>query len=179
MGDRLIDFLIWGVLLLFTAKGFLKGLVREVCSLLGLVVGGWAAFRFSPSLAVMMKPLLPLPHTVSTVLAFALIFIASGILAWLVGNLLTAVFRLVLLGGVNRFVGAAFGLLEGGLLLCMVLALGSGPSAPVAVRHKVETSATARLFSDSGRELLAGWRHARHGETEQNSATKEKKKHTP
>src|SRR5512136_2431164 len=175
MGDRLIEYLIWGILLLFTVKGFLKGLVREVCSLLGLVVGGWAAFRFSSSLAVLMKPLLPLPHGVSTALAFMLILIVSGILAWLIGHLLTAVFKLVLLGGVNRFGGTAFGLLEGALLLCMLLALGSGPSAPKTLKQKVEASATARPFVTCGRELMGGWRHARHGEPEQVSVTKELK----
>jgi len=141
-------------------KGFLKGLIREVCSLLGLVVGGWAAFRFSSSLAVMMKPLLPLPHGVSTVLAFVLILIASGILAWLVGHLLTAMFKLILLGWVNRIGGTAFGLLEGALLLCLLLAVGSGPSAPAVVRQKVEASATARPFIVCGRELQAGWKRS-------------------
>jgi membrane protein required for colicin V production len=175
MGDRLIEYLIWGILLLFTVKGFLKGLVREVCSLLGLVVGGWAAFRFSPSLAVMMKPLLPLPHGVSTVLAFILILIASGILAWLVGHLLTAVFKLVLLGGINRIGGSALGLLEGALLLCMLLTLGSGPSAPKTLKQKVEASASAHPFVTCGRELLAGWRHSRHDEPGQSSAAKETK----
>ncbi len=154
----LIEYLIWGVLLLFMVKGFLKGLIREVCSLLGLVVGGWGAFRFSPSLAVLMKPLLPLPHGVSTVLAFLLIILISGIMAWLVGHLLTAVMKLVLLGGINRFGGTAFGLLEGALLLSILLALASGPSAPVKVRKKVEASAMARPFIESGRDLMEGWR---------------------
>jgi membrane protein required for colicin V production len=142
-------------------KGFLKGLVREVCSLLGLVVGGWGAFRFSPSLAVLMKPLLPLPHGVSTALAFVLILIFSGILAWLAGHLLTAVFKLVLLGGVNRMGGTAFGLMEGALFLCMLLALGSGPLVPKSVKKKVDASATARPFVACGQELLDGWRRVK------------------
>ena len=161
MGDRLIEYLIWGILLLFTVKGFLKGLIREVCSLLGLVVGGWAAFRFAPSLAVVMKPLLPLPPGVSTVLSFVLILIASGFLAWFVGHLLTAVFKLVLLGGVNRIGGAVLGLLEGALLLCVLLALGSGSPTPETLRGKILASPSARPFVTCGRELLAGWRHAR------------------
>jgi membrane protein required for colicin V production len=123
-----------------------------------------------------MKPLLPLPHGVMTVLAFVLILIASGILAWLFGHLLTAVFKLVLLGGVNRVGGTVFGLIEGAVLLSMVLALGSGSSAPASLRHRIDTSATARPFVTCGRELLAGWRHAPHGEPEKLSGTTEKKK---
>lgn len=159
--DVLIEYLIWGVLLLFMVKGFLKGLVREVCSLLGLVVGGWAAFRFSSPLAVTMKPLLPLPHGVATVLAFVLILIASGILAWLLGHLLTAAFKLVLLGGVNRAGGVALGLLEGAFLLCILLSLATAPWAPQPLRQKVEASATARPFIACGRELQAGWQKRR------------------
>lgn len=136
----------------------MKGLIRELCSLLGLVVGGWGAFRFSPYLAVLMKPLLPLPHGVAIVLAFVLIILISGIMAWLVGHLLTTLFKLVFLGGINRFGGTAFGLLEGALFLCILLALGSGPLAPQPVKRKVEASATARPFVSTGRELLDGWR---------------------
>ncbi len=108
-----------------------------------------------------MKPLLPLPHGVSTVLAFVLILIIFGIMAWLVGHLLTAVFKLVLLGGLNRLGGSAFGLLEGALLLCLLLALGSGPLAPKAVKKRVDASATARPLVSCGRELLDGWRRVK------------------
>ena len=175
MGDSLIEYLIWSILLLFTVKGFLKGLVREACSLLGLVVGGWAAFRFYPSLAVMMKPLLPLPHDVATVLAFALILITSGIIAWLVGHLLTAAFKLVHLGEINRIIGGVFGLLEGALLLCLLLALGSKQPTPATWQQKVAASATARPFVTCGRELLDGWRHVRLEESDQFPVAKERK----
>ncbi len=161
MGDRLIEYLVWGILLLFSVKGCFKGLIREVCSLLGLVVGGWGAFRFSPSLALLMKPLLPLPHGISIALSFILILVASGILAWFVGHLLTVIFKLVLLGGINRAGGALFGLLEGALLLSLLLGVGSAPPAPETVRRKVEGSAAARPFVNCGRELLAGWRRGR------------------
>jgi len=37
---NLVDILIWAILLLFVIKGFLKGFLKEACSLLGLLVGG-------------------------------------------------------------------------------------------------------------------------------------------
>lgn len=157
----LVEYLIWGVLLLFAVKGCLKGLVREVCSLSGLAVGGWAAFRFSSSLAVMIKPLLPLPHSISVAVAFLLTIFASGLLFWAVGHVLTVIFKLVLMGGINRVGGTVFGLLEGSLLLSILLPFAMGPSAPSAVKHKIEASSTARPFIACGRELQAGWRHVR------------------
>jgi membrane protein required for colicin V production len=157
MGANLLDFLVWGVLLLFSVKGFLKGLVREICSLLGLVTGGWAAFRYASPLSTAVGHSLPLPHSVSVILTFVLILLASMLLFSLCGYLVTAVFRLVCLGGANRIGGTALGFCEGALLLSIVLAFGTSPLSPASVRQKVEASTSARPFAVCGREILAGW----------------------
>ena len=66
----LLDILIWAFLLGFVVKGFMKGLVREVCSLLGLVTGGWAAFKYYSYLAEAIRPFIHLPQHVALVLSF-------------------------------------------------------------------------------------------------------------
>jgi len=156
-GMSLVDILIWAVLLIFVAKGFWKGLVREVCTLAGLIAGGWAAFRYSSSLAGVMRPVIHLPEHVAGALAFLVIFFLVGLLFFLIGYLVTVVFKVMLLGGINRVGGAVFGLLEGAFLLCMVLALCMHDPMPVKLRLALQRSSTARPFLQAGSDIIAGW----------------------
>ena len=156
----LVDIIIWGILLAFAAKGFLKGLVREVCFLLGLVAGGWGAFKYSASLAGFSKPFIHLPSHVASALSFVFIFLTISLIFFLVGNLLTVVSKLMLLGGINKVGGVVFGLMEGAFLLCMALYFCSGKMAPEKLRHYLFSSPTARTFSQTGREIVLGWEHS-------------------
>lgn len=153
----LVDILIWAVLLVFVVKGFLKGLIREVCSLLGLVMGGWAACKYYPYLAEATRRLIHLPHHVAMGLSFVLIFLLIGCLFYLLGHLLTVVFKVMLLGGVNRVGGIFFGLLEGAFVLCLVLYFATSRQMPEKFSHYVLRSPTARAFVTSGREIIGGW----------------------
>ncbi len=155
-----VDILIWAVLLYFLVKGFMKGLVKEACSLLGLLAGGWAAFKYHLHLAESLRPFIHLPQSVASVLSFFFIFIAMGLLFYLLGHLLTVVCKIMLLGGINRIGGILFGLLEGAFLLCMVLYFFSGKAAPEKVRGWLSHSRTARAFIATGREIVAGWEEA-------------------
>jgi len=153
----LVDILIWAILLIFVAKGFWKGLVREICTLAGLVAGGWAAFRYSSPLAEAARPFIHLPQHVAGALSFLVIFFLVGLLFFLVGYLLTVVFKIMLLGGINRVGGALFGLLEGAFILCMVLSIGTAKPMPVKLRTALERSPSARPFIQAGREIISGW----------------------
>jgi membrane protein required for colicin V production len=153
----LVDILILAVLLIFVIKGFMKGLVREVCSLLGLVAGGWASFRYYHYVAEAIRPFVHLPQHIARVISFILLFLIIGLLFYLFGHLLTAIFRIMLLGSVNRIGGLLFGLLEGAAVLCIVLYFGTTSPAPRKVQDAVTRSKAARPFVYSGREMISGW----------------------
>lgn len=153
----LLDILIWAVLLFFIAKGFSKGLVREACSLLGLVFGGWAAFRYYSSLSQGIRVLINLPPQVAQPLSFLLIFLLLGILFYFLGHLLTVIFKIMLLGGINRIGGVVFGFLEGGFIICMVLYLGTMRPVPDKVKGAITKSKTAQAFASTGRSIASGW----------------------
>lgn len=156
----LLDILIWAVLIFFAAKGFSKGLVREACSLLGLVTGGWAAFRYYSFLSQGIRSFINLPPHVAQPLAFLLIFMLLGILFYFLGHLLTVIFKIMLLGGINRIGGIVFGFLEGGFILCVVLYLATTKPVPEKVRGIVSGSKTAHSFAATGASIAAGWEGA-------------------
>ena len=104
-----VAILIWLTLAGFIVKGFMKGLVRQVCSLLGLLIGGWAALKYYPFVAEASRHLIHLPPRVATSLSFLFIFLVVGLLFFFLGHLLTVIFKIMLLGGVNRVGGVVLG----------------------------------------------------------------------
>lgn len=157
---NLIDILVLAVLLAFVVKGFMKGLVREVCSLVGLVMGVWAACKYYPSLTVALRHYIHLPHNVSATISFVLIFLIIGLLFYFLGHFLTVIFKFSLLGGVNRVGGLVFGFLQGALVLSILLWLGTTKPMPVKLKFQLEKSSSARPFILCGKEMISGWEGA-------------------
>jgi membrane protein required for colicin V production len=154
---NLIDILVWAILLVFVIKGFLKGLVREVCSLVGLFMGIWAACKYYPSLSAAVWPYIHLPHYISATISFILIFLVIGLLFFFLGHFLTVAFKFSLLGGINRAGGLIFGFLQGALVLSILLWLGTTKPMPVKLKSQLERSSAARPFIMCGREMISGW----------------------
>lgn len=154
---NLIDILIWLILAGFVYKGFSRGLVRQICSLTGFLLGGWAAIKYHTYLADASRHIIQLPHYLATILSFVFIFLLVGLLFYLLGHILTVMFKIILLGGVNRFGGIAFGFLEGAFIICMVLYVCASKPAPDMVKGYIYRSRTAAPFLEAGKEIVAGW----------------------
>lgn len=156
---NLIDVIILSVLGFFAVKGLVRGLVNEASSLAGLLAGGWLAFHFHPQLAVPIKSTLHLPAHLSSFLAFIIILLLTGICAHVIGNVITAALRLVMLGSLNRLGGLLIGITEGALLLCMIFSIASSAFVPEQIRSKVRSSESANMLAQVGNHLLAEWRN--------------------
>lgn len=154
---NLVDILIWLVLAGFVVKGFTKGLVRQICSLAGFLVGGWAAVKYHLYLAEASRHIIQLPHYLATILSFLLIFLVIGLLFFFLGHILTIMFRIVLLGGVNRIGGIALGFLEGAFIVCISLYMATSKPVPEKFKGYVFRSRTAAPFLDTGKEIVSGW----------------------
>lgn len=157
---NLIDIIILCVLCFFAVKGLVRGLVNEASSMAGLLVGGWLAYRFHPLLSAPIKSALHLPVHVSSFLAFIIILLMSGICAHIVGNVITAALKLVMLGSLNRLGGLLIGAVEGGLLLCMVFSIAASGFMPEQLRSKIRSTESANLLAQTGDRFLSEWRDA-------------------
>lgn len=155
---NLFDIIILTVLILFALKGLVRGLVNEISSLTGLILGGWLAYRFYPALAVPIRTTLHLPAHVSSFLAFMLLLLVTCIVAHIAGNILTAALKLVMLGSVNRLGGILIGAAEGALLLCMLFSTATAGFMPDTLKQKVRASQSANLFAQTGDRILSVWR---------------------
>ena len=140
----------------FLLKGLVRGLLREVCSLLGLVIGCVVALHFHGPLAATMATSFRLPPSFCAVVTFALLFLAVVLIFWGIGFLLTRFVKLPVLGGMNRIIGGFFGLAEAVLLLAVVLySLGSG-ALPASLQPAFKRSQLAPPFQTFGVKVFRG-----------------------
>lgn len=153
----LVDILIWLILAGFVYKGFAKGLVRQICSLTGFLLGGWAAIKYHTCLADASRNLIHLPHYLATILSFILIFLLIGLFFFFLGHFLTVMFKIILLGGLNRVGGMVLGFLEGAFIICILLYLGVSKPAPKKLKEYIFHSRTASPFLEAGKEIVVGW----------------------
>jgi membrane protein required for colicin V production len=158
---NLLNIIIVSVLCFFAVKGVVRGLVNEASSLAGLLIGGWLAYRFHPLLAVPLKSALHLPAHLSSFLAFIIILLITGISAHIIGNVITAALRLVMMGTLNRLGGLLIGVAEGALLLCMVFSIATSGFMPEQIRNKIRATESANMLALTGDYFLKEWRDAK------------------
>jgi len=151
-----VDIGILGVLGIFLLKGVIRGLLKEVCSLLGLVLGGVFAFSFHLPLAQVLQDSFALPAQVCIWGSFIAIFLLVVIVFGVVGFLLHRFVKLVFLGGFNRFAGALFGLVQGVVLLSMIVLALNSSVAPKAARRMLDHSQLAPPFEQLGQSIFSG-----------------------
>ena len=100
--------------------GFMKGFIRQLASILGLI-GLLAAKALYTSLAVKLCPTVTDSMTVAQILAFVIIWIAVPLIFTLVASVLTKALEAVSLGWLNRMLGAGLGALKYLLLVSLVI----------------------------------------------------------
>lgn len=127
-----IDVLLIVVLGLAAFKGFQRGFVLELASLVALVAGIWAAVHLSDRVAGVLGI-----DEENTILAFTVTFLVVLVGIHLFARALTALIDIAQLGLPNKVAGAFFGVLRSTFLLSVALNLlmgfsgGAVPSAEV------------------------------------------------
>lgn len=155
----LIDIFILVVLVFFLLKGVLRGLLKEVCSLLGLVLGGLFAFTFHLPLAQHLQDSFNLPAQLCVWGSFLAIFLLVVFCFAVIGFVLNRFVKIVFLGGVNRLAGAVFGMLQGVVILSIIVLTLNSSMAPQAVRRQMSQSELAPPFADLGAAIFSGSRN--------------------
>lgn len=139
---NVIDIVLLVILVVFILLGFRKGLLKEVVSIIGLVVAFWAAMRFTKAAAGLVpKHSLPAREAV----AFLVILVGVFLLFQLMGFLLRKLIRASPLAILDRLGGVALGLLKGGLLLSLCLLVLTLAPLPKPWAEKVEGSYGGRV----------------------------------
>lgn len=92
-------------------KGFQKGFVMELFTILALVVGLYAAFNFSDQFSKYME-FAKVDHSYMPALSFLVLFLVVGAMVYFGGKALEQVLKIAQLSTINKVVGASLGLLK-------------------------------------------------------------------
>lgn len=118
-GNDVLDLVIVLVLVCFTVRGLLCGLITEVAGLLGIIGGFLAASAFHPLLA---------PHLAfvgdpawRAIAAYVIIFVCVMLVVGIVARILRRLVALVFASWIDKLAGGVFGLAKGVLLLSLVM----------------------------------------------------------
>ena len=135
-----LDLAILLILVLFLVKGLWKGLIRQLCSLAGIVLGVFLSWSFSDILGPELARLSGWSPRVSVVVVGSMLFF-TGILAFFIlGFYLGKLAKQPVLAVLNRFSGALFGVIEGVVILAVVIYLLT--LWPMVARKEVVQTAT-------------------------------------
>ena len=115
-----LDIVIIVVAVLLGIVGLRQGIIKTVFGIAGLIGGIVLAGRYYDELAAVLSSS---GATWVNIAAYAIILIATLIVASVIGRLVAKLTHLVLLGWLDRLVGCILGVLIGGLLCAAILAI--------------------------------------------------------
>ncbi|MES2935010.1 MAG: CvpA family protein [Pseudomonadota bacterium] len=128
----IFDYLVVFIFACSTIIGAVRGLVKEVLSLLSWVLAFVIANTFSEDLAVLLPSVVP-GLIVRLIVAFAALFIGTKFLMWLLMLALDGLIKASVLNPVDRGLGALFGFARGALMvlaIVLVCAMTAIPRQP-------------------------------------------------
>jgi len=103
--------------------GAKNGLIRQIGGIVGIFLGIYLSYLFSPALSSRISELVKMSPTVAKVISFILIIIGTLIIMSVIGRIMESLFSAVAIGWLNRLLGIVLSLSVGVLLSGVVLVI--------------------------------------------------------
>ena len=116
-----MDIIIGGFLLYGFIRGVLKGLFTELAALLSLLLGLYAAIKFSGYVGGTLSRNLHWNETTIKITAFIITFAAAVLLVIFLGKFFTKLAKFAMMGWLNKLLGGIFGLLKWAVIISILL----------------------------------------------------------
>jgi len=126
----LLDWFILVILLAGLIRGYLVGAVRQVASLLGLVVALLFSVEFMGAMGTLIVESLGLASSVAPLAGFTVLFLGVYLLFLVLARLLEQLFDTLSLSVLNRAAGGAVGGVKAALLLSLLFLVLAGLELP-------------------------------------------------
>ncbi len=116
-----LDFILLVPVLIGAWKGFKKGFIIEVFTLLALFAGLYGAIHFADFMSKLLKDNLSLDSEYLPIISFIVTFLLVGAMVYFLGKMLEKAISMVALSTVNKFAGLVFGGLKMLLLSSVIV----------------------------------------------------------
>ncbi|MBI4234156.1 MAG: CvpA family protein [Chloroflexi bacterium] len=141
-----LDILIIVVLIILALMGWRTGAIKGLFLIVGVLAGIFLAGRFGAALGSRFTAIDD--PNLARVAGFALVFLATLVTAWLASLVVKGVLTAVMLGWVDRLVGALIGAASGAFIIsALIVALWSFPFGPFP--KAIEDSTVAPALADN------------------------------
>ncbi len=117
-----VDYCVVGLIVLSALIGLIRGLIREVFSLVIWGAALWLGLHYNHQFSAYLEhaiPMIPARLAVSFLVIFIGILLLGGMLVFLVGKLVD----ITGMGGTDRLAGLLFGVARGGLIVAVLVLL--------------------------------------------------------
>lgn len=102
-------------------QGVRKGFIAQAISIISIILGIWASARFANIVTAWIAQYITASEQVLKVVAFALILVLVFLVLAALGKMLEGVFRLAMLGWLNKLLGVVFALIKTGLIVGLAI----------------------------------------------------------
>jgi len=145
-----IDLIIVVLLILSVVSGFTNGFVKEVVSLIGLILGIWGAIRFSSYTAGKLYDWFDMTGSYVGIIAFLVTFCAIVVIIHFVGIIADKIVDAVSMGFLNRILGMIFGFIRSVLIMSVIFVVLNAIDArrPFLPKGRIEESRFYSPISD-------------------------------
>jgi membrane protein required for colicin V production len=131
----IFDYAVLTIIGLSIIFSVMRGMVREVLAILGWVAAFYVGRTYTAQLLPMMPADIP-SESLRVLAAFLVLFLATLLLTSLLAIAISAIFKKIGLGWLNRLLGAVFGVFRGLLIVCVVVFLAGLTDLPKDSRWK-------------------------------------------
>ena len=117
---NLIDSICLIILIYGSYKGFKNGIVSEVLSFFGILLGIYLSKTYYLSVDKYLVTVFDSTNQLVSLISVILIFTLTIILSKILSKLITKALNIMALGLLNKLIGSVFGLLKYLLILCII-----------------------------------------------------------
>ncbi len=118
---NMLDIIIGIPIIWMAYKGFSKGFVIEVTTLIALLLGIYIAINFSFYTSGLIREYFTIEEKYMSILSFAITFVIVVIVIMLLGRLLEKFIDMIALGFLDKLAGGVFGVLKAALIISTIL----------------------------------------------------------
>lgn len=101
-------------------RGIFRGLVKELSSIIGVMVGYYAAYSYYPYVSKFLSQWVPVV-AYSRLIGFLIIFAGVFLIISILGVIIKYLMSISFLGWADRITGGIFGLIKGLLIACVLM----------------------------------------------------------
>jgi membrane protein required for colicin V production len=103
-------------------RGFFRGLIKELSSIIGVFAGFYAAYMYYPQVAKLFTRWISNPAYLN-IISFFILFCGVFFIISILGIIIKYILNVAFLGWVDRICGAGFGTIKGILIVSVLLAV--------------------------------------------------------